>query len=234
MPTAAETPNASASDHQVIAAGIGENASTSSAVPTPSAIPVRPPTEVSSTASSRNCTPMSRGRAPTALRRPISRVRSRTETSMMLETPTPPTSSEMPAMAASTPVSTPRMSPSTPRICRWVTALNSVSGCRRDSSATIRSPSSSIRSRSGALTAMPSMRCVPQSRCAAVTGTCTSSSRSTPRLCPSGAKTPITRNRTPASVTCWPSGSRSGKSARATESPSTATRRLVSTSAPVR
>ena len=50
---------------------------------------------------------MSRGRAPTALRRPISRVRSRTETSMMLETPTPPTSSEMPAMAASTPVSTP-------------------------------------------------------------------------------------------------------------------------------
>ena len=50
---------------------------------------------------------MSRGRAPTALRRPISRVRSRTETSMMLETPTPPTSSEMPAIAASTPVSTP-------------------------------------------------------------------------------------------------------------------------------
>ena len=39
---------------------------------------------------------MSRGRAPTALRRPISRVRSRTETSMMLETPTPPTSREMP------------------------------------------------------------------------------------------------------------------------------------------
>ena len=58
----------------------------------PSAMPMTPPIVVSSTASSRNCTPMSRGRAPTALRRPISLVRSRTETSMMLETPTPPTS----------------------------------------------------------------------------------------------------------------------------------------------
>ena len=41
---------------------------------------------------------------------------------------------------------------------------------------------------------------------------CTSLSRSTPRLCPSGANTPITRNRTPAMVTCWPTGSRSPNS----------------------
>ena len=50
----------------------------------------------------RNWSRMSRCRAPSALRRPISRVRSRTETSMMFETPTPPTSSEIAAMAAST------------------------------------------------------------------------------------------------------------------------------------
>ena len=42
---------------------------------------------------------MSRRRAPTALRRPISRVRSVTDTSMMFITPMPPTTSEMPAIA---------------------------------------------------------------------------------------------------------------------------------------
>ncbi len=41
---------------------------------------------------------MSRRSAPTALRTPISRVRSVTETSMMFITPTPPISSEIDAM----------------------------------------------------------------------------------------------------------------------------------------
>ena len=71
---------------------------------------------------------MSRVRAPTALRRPISRVRSRTLTSMMLLTPTPPTSRLIAAMAASTEVSRPRIRPTVPRIWSWVTALNSSSG----------------------------------------------------------------------------------------------------------
>ena len=168
---------------------------------------------------------MSRGRAPTALRRPISRVRSRTDTSMMFDTPTPPTSSEMPAIAASTPVSTPRILPSTPRICSCVTALNSVSRCRRDSSATMRRPNSSTCARSGALIANASTRLVPNSRCAVVIGMCTSSSRSTPRLCPTEANTPMTRNRTPVIVICCPIGSRSPYSERATPAPSTATRR---------
>ena len=48
---------------------------------------------------------MSRGRAPSALRRPISRIRSVTETSMMFITPIPPTSSEMIAMPPSITVS---------------------------------------------------------------------------------------------------------------------------------
>ena len=44
---------------------------------------------------------MSRGRAPTAMRRPISRVRSVTDTSMIAITNTPPTSSAMPATTSS-------------------------------------------------------------------------------------------------------------------------------------
>ena len=44
---------------------------------------------------------MSRARAPTAMRMPISRVRSVTLTSMMFMMPMPPTSSEIAAMDAS-------------------------------------------------------------------------------------------------------------------------------------
>ena len=43
--------------------------------------------------------------APSALRSPISRIRSVTETSMMFMTPIPPTSSEMAAMPPSSTVS---------------------------------------------------------------------------------------------------------------------------------
>ena len=48
---------------------------------------------------------MSKRRAPTAMRRPISRVRSVTLTSMMFMIPTPPTSSDTAAMLASSVVS---------------------------------------------------------------------------------------------------------------------------------
>jgi hypothetical protein len=46
-----------------------------------------------------NCARIALGRAPSALRTPISRVRSITDTSMMFMTPTPPTSSAMRQMA---------------------------------------------------------------------------------------------------------------------------------------
>ena len=55
---------------------------------------------------------MSRPRAPTAMRMPISRVRSVTETSMMFMMPTPPTTSEMPAIEASSSVMMPVTVPS--------------------------------------------------------------------------------------------------------------------------
>ena len=67
----------------------------------PKAMPSRPPTALTTTASTRNCDRMSPARAPTALRRPISRVRSVTDTSMMFMMPMPPTSSEMAAIDAS-------------------------------------------------------------------------------------------------------------------------------------
>ena len=58
-------------------------------------MPTPPPIRQSTTASTRNCRKMLAARAPTAIRRPISRVRSVTETSMMFMMPTPPTTSEI-------------------------------------------------------------------------------------------------------------------------------------------
>ena len=49
----------------------------------------------------RNCVMTSRGRAPTAMRMPISRVRSVTETSIMFMMPMPPTTSEIAATLTS-------------------------------------------------------------------------------------------------------------------------------------
>ena len=64
---------------------------------TPSNSPNRPPKEQRRTASIRNCPRISRGLAPIALRSPISRVRSATDTSIMFMIPIPPISSEKPA-----------------------------------------------------------------------------------------------------------------------------------------
>ena len=64
-----------------------------------STMPRTPPSRHTSTASIRNCWRMSLWRAPTAMRTPISRVRSVTDTSMMFITPMPPTTSAMAAMA---------------------------------------------------------------------------------------------------------------------------------------
>ena len=67
-------------------------------IPAPIRIPMVPPTSVSTTASSRNCSRTSARRAPIALRTPISCVRSVTEISMMFITPIPPTSNPIELM----------------------------------------------------------------------------------------------------------------------------------------
>ncbi len=54
-------------------------------------IPSIPPKAERITDSTRNCRRMSRRRAPSALRTPISRIRSVTDTSMMFMTTIPPT-----------------------------------------------------------------------------------------------------------------------------------------------
>ena len=63
----------------------------------PNTMPNTPPATHSMTASSRNCFVMSRRRAPSDLRRPISRMRSVTFVSIMFMMPMPPTNSEMDA-----------------------------------------------------------------------------------------------------------------------------------------
>ena len=75
------------------------NAATASPSSSASVTPSAPPMRQTSTASMRNCLRMSPWRAPTAMRTPISCVRSVTDTSMMFITPMPPTTSEMTAMA---------------------------------------------------------------------------------------------------------------------------------------
>ena len=68
----------------------------------PSAIPRMPPTIDSVIDSVSTCDMMSRRFAPSALRRPISRVRSLTTISMMFMMTMPPTSSDRPTMPTST------------------------------------------------------------------------------------------------------------------------------------
>ena len=64
-------------------------------MPSPTSTPSIPPSPASTVDSSRNCCRIARRVAPMALRMPISRVRSVTETSMMFATPIPPTTSEI-------------------------------------------------------------------------------------------------------------------------------------------
>ncbi len=65
-----------------------------------SSTPAAPPSRQTNTASIKNCCSMSPVLAPTAIRTPISRVRSLTDTSMMFITPMPPTIREMSAIMA--------------------------------------------------------------------------------------------------------------------------------------
>ena len=68
---------------------------------TPTTMPASPPAALITTASNRNWRMTSLPRAPTAMRRPISRVRSVTDSSVMFMMPMPPTSNDTAATAAS-------------------------------------------------------------------------------------------------------------------------------------
>src|SRR5437660_22325 len=86
-----------ASDNAIDVAGVdagidGHAVRTPTVVNIPSTRPTAAPTAVSVTASTRNCHRIVPRVAPSALRIPISRVRSVTEIIMIATTPTPPTS----------------------------------------------------------------------------------------------------------------------------------------------
>ena len=91
MPVRAEAVSAATMDQTGTWAGMGVKRDTSHATKPPTSIPAAPPTSVSVAASTRNCHRIARRVAPSALRTPISRVRSVTEIIMIATTPTPPT-----------------------------------------------------------------------------------------------------------------------------------------------
>jgi hypothetical protein len=119
-----------------------------------------PPRADSTTASIRNCSSTSPSSAPTARRRPISRVRSVTLTSMMFMMPMPPTSRLTAATAPSRSVSTPMVLDSVSASC-WVSKMLKLSS---SSSASLRRSRSSCRrlAFSGTLS-LPS--CIDTSAC---------------------------------------------------------------------
>ena len=86
----------------LIGAGKSANFSNAAAAIIASVRPMLPPMTQSTAASTRNWLRISLRFAPSAMRRPISRVRSVTLTSMMFMMPMPPTSSEIEAMATNT------------------------------------------------------------------------------------------------------------------------------------
>src|SRR2546425_1005824 len=91
-PIAIETAHATTALHSGTRAWNWSAALSSSPIESPSRMPSTPPINVSVAASTRNCHRISRRVAPRALRTPISRVRSVTETIMIAMTPMPPTS----------------------------------------------------------------------------------------------------------------------------------------------
>src|ERR1043166_1723169 len=101
-PTIDDTPTPRTADQMLNNNGNPIARAISQAVPNPVSTPKAPPIAVTITASMRNCVRMSLRRAPTALRMPISLVRSVTDTSMMFMTTMPPTTSEI----AATPIVT--------------------------------------------------------------------------------------------------------------------------------
>ena len=80
-----------------IATGVSVMREMTCAMMIPTMIPRIPPSDVRAADSVRNCMRIRRFRAPSAFFKPISLVRSVTETSMMFMTPMPPTSSAIEA-----------------------------------------------------------------------------------------------------------------------------------------
>src|SRR5581483_11134174 len=101
MPTDAENPMPIANDHHGSEIGKPDARCTAQPMPAPRAMPINPPSDVRNAASIRNWNRISARRAPSALRTPISRVRSVTEIDMIAMTPMPPTINAIDEMTTS-------------------------------------------------------------------------------------------------------------------------------------
>ena len=169
---------------------------------------------------------MSRLRAPIALRIPISRVRSRTLTSMMFMIPMPPTTRLIDAIPASSSDRNPVMVPKADRSCAWSMTVKSSSAPGGDP---VPGPEQ-VRDRdlgerdvagSAALTEIDWTASPATKRSRIVeSGMNTWSSRM-----PLGWSTPMTRNGTPPTRMSAPTADSSSLSASAVAEPMTATRR---------
>ena len=100
-PVIVHTANDSTTEYPSITTGQFATNLTIAEAKQPNTTPIKPPVTLIIIDSIRNCIIMSRSRAPMLIRRPISRVRSVTETYMIFIMPIPPTSSEIPATQAS-------------------------------------------------------------------------------------------------------------------------------------
>src|ERR1035438_4844638 len=107
-PTTLETASESATYPAVICSESSKTLPSTAVTTAPVATPTAPPTLARTTASIRICVMISPCRAPTALRMPISRVRSVTLTSMIFMITMPPTTSEMQATGTTTAAIRPR------------------------------------------------------------------------------------------------------------------------------
>ena len=188
-------------------------------------------------ASMTNCVMMLARVAPSALRTPISRVRSVTDTSMMFMMPMPPTSRLTAAMLASRKakicVDAAAMSMNWRRL-RIMKSLSSPARilCSRRSTRSMSTIPISKETSSATRAESPRSRSVPKTRSSAVVkGMNMSSSGSGPKRSPTLSKTPITSNGTRLTNTVWPTRCAGSMSRLAgIAAPRTATRRLAARS----
>ena len=105
IPTKAEKPNESSTDHQGTV--VVKNLPIIKEIPIPKAIPIIPPSPDKVIASIKNWFLISEGLAPTAFLSPISLVHSVTDTSIIFMIPMPPTTKDIAAIPPRAKVNTP-------------------------------------------------------------------------------------------------------------------------------
>ncbi len=191
---------------------------------------MKPPSRDSVSASMRNWLRMSRPRAPRALRMPISRVRSRTDTSMMFMIPMPPTTRAIEAIPPSRSVSVPLIEDAASSSWAWSKMEKSsvpvaAIPWRTRSSPVIASRAACISLALATLT--PIVRTVsPPTKYlrTAPIGTSTWSSGLANPAPPFGCRMPTTSNGMPPTETIEPTASAPSPRSVATVAPSTMTR----------